>query len=76
MDVINIFAELTQGQKHNLNRTLRNLLNFLELKGYSKDWLDILRKDIPKDEVNLDLNIPSEEEIIISLKALNKAKKL
>ena len=75
MDVVGVFEGLSVGQRHQLIRAVRNLFNFYESQGLaSKEWLDLLRMNIPKDEVGLDLWIPSEEEIIDSLKALSKAK--
>jgi len=73
MDVIKAFNNLTVGQQHNLSRGIRNLFNFLEAQGWSKDVLDVLRKNIPKDSTGLDLKIPSEEAILNSLKRLNRA---
>ena len=74
MDVVGVFEGLSVGQRHQLIRAVRNLFNFYESQGLaSKEWLDLLRMNIPKDEVGLDLWIPSEEEIIDSLKALSKA---
>ncbi|MHA1854320.1 MAG: integrase, partial [Candidatus Heimdallarchaeaceae archaeon] len=74
MDVVGVFEGLSVGQRHQLIRAVRNLFNFYESQGLaSKEWLDLLRMNVPKDEVGLDLWIPSEEEIIDSLKALSKA---
>ncbi|HEX68881.1 MAG TPA: hypothetical protein ENG10_01120 [Candidatus Bathyarchaeota archaeon] len=72
MDILRIFSGLTKGQQHNLSRGLRNLFNFLEMQGFNKNYLDILRKNIPKDEVGFDLRIPSELEIISALKTMSK----
>jgi len=69
-DILRVFQGLTSGQKHNLNRGLRNLFNFLEKQGFDNDYLNILRKNIPKDEIGFDVNIPSEEDIIRSLQAM------
>jgi len=75
MDVVGVFEGLSVRQRHQLIRAVRNLFNFYESQGLaSKERLDLLRMNIPKDEVGLDLWIPSEEEIIDSLKALSKAK--
>ena len=73
MDVVKIFSSLTVGQQHNLSRGLRNLFNFLEAMGFSEDYLDRLRKNIPKDETGFDINIPSPQTIISSLQAMSKA---
>ena len=65
-----IFSPLTLGQQHNLNRALRVLFNFYEVRGVSKDYLNALRKAIPKDRTGVDLKIPSEQEILNSLRKL------
>ena len=72
MDIVRIFSKLTQGQAHNLNRGFRNFLNFQELKGVSPDYLNSLRKAIPRDTRGYDLNVPDETQIIASLRALNR----
>jgi intergrase/recombinase len=71
MDVVRIFSKLSVGQQHNLSRALRTFLNFAELKGVSVDYLNSLRKAIPKDRVGADLNVPTESEILASLSKLN-----
>jgi intergrase/recombinase len=73
MDVVRMFSGLTSGQQHNLNRAVRNFLNFHELKGANVDYLNSLRKAIPKEVATFDLNVPSEEEIKASLRKLNNA---
>ena len=70
MDVVRIFAKLTLGQQHNLIRAFRVFLNFVELKGTNINYLNSLKKAIPKDHVGIDLRIPTEKEIILSLKKL------
>jgi len=72
MDVVRIFAKLSQGQQHNLNRAIRALFNFLELKGIEKTYLDSLRKAIPQDITGVDLRVPVESEILDSLRRLSK----
>jgi intergrase/recombinase len=72
-DVLKIFSGLTSGQQHNLSRGLRNVFNFLEAQGWSKQYLDVLRKNIPKDEVGFDLTIPSPEDIIASMRVMSQA---
>jgi intergrase/recombinase len=67
MDVVRIFAKLTQGQQHNLNRALRAFLNFAELKGVDSNYLNSLRKGIPQDVIGCDLYVPTEAEILASL---------
>ena len=73
MDVVKIFSELSDGQKHNLNRALRALFNFLEAQGFSTTILDTLRSNIPKDHVGIDVKVPTENQIIASLRVINKA---
>ena len=70
MDVVKIFSKLTVGQQHNLSRALRTFLNFVELKGINVEYLNSLRKAIPKDRVGADLNVPTESEILASLSKL------
>jgi intergrase/recombinase len=67
MDVVRISAKLTSGQQHNLNRALSALLSFYEIKGCNPDFINALRKAIPKDNIGVDLNIPAEQEIAASL---------
>jgi intergrase/recombinase len=76
MDVVRVFEGLTVGQKHQMIRAVRNLFNFYEAQGLaSKEWLDLLRKNIPKDEVGVDFKIPEEAEIVASLRSLGQAEK-
>jgi len=70
MDILRIFSGLTGGQQHNLSRGIRNLFKFLENMGFNNDYLDTLRKNIPKDETGFDINIPSSQSIISSLQAM------
>jgi len=58
MDVVRIFSGLSTGQQHNLNRAIRNLFNFLEAQGFNEAYLDLLRKNIPRDHVGVDLKVP------------------
>jgi len=73
MDIARIFSPLTHGQKHNLNRALRALLNFLESQGFNTEILTALKRNIPKDSVGIDLKIPSEDKIIRSLRTMKQA---
>jgi intergrase/recombinase len=76
MDVVRIFQCLTVGQKHQVIRAVRSLLNFYEVQGLARrEWLDLLRRNIPKDEVGIDLRIPSEAEIVRSLRKLGRARR-
>jgi intergrase/recombinase len=73
MDVMRIFSPLTAGQRHHLNRAMRAWFKCLEINkpnGQFKEFLDGLRKAIPKDEVGIDIKVPEEEQIILDLKRL------
>jgi intergrase/recombinase len=70
MDVVNIFAKLTPGQANNMDRALRALFNFLESQGFDRGYLNVLRKNIPKLEEGFDVRVPSEEQIVASLKGV------
>jgi len=72
MDVVEVFSGLTAGQKNNLNRAIRALFNFLESQGWNKDWLDSLRKNVPGDQIGIDVKVPSEARIISSLQAMGR----
>jgi intergrase/recombinase len=71
MDLVRAAINLTDGQKHNLNRALSALLRFYELKGVNQNYLSALRKAVPKDPDFIDLYVPSEAEVIEALKKLN-----
>jgi intergrase/recombinase len=73
MDVAQIFMGLTDGQRHQLNRAVRALFNFYEFLGMDKQFLEVLRNAAPKDVVGFDVNVPSEELIVASLKLAGKA---
>ena len=73
MDVMRLFSPLTAGQRHHLNRALRAWFKCLEINkpnGQFKEFLDGLRKAIPKDEVGIDIKVPEEEQIISDLRRL------
>jgi len=44
MDVMRLFRPLSEGQRHNLNRAFRNLLNFLECMGWPKAYLNLRKR--------------------------------
>jgi len=74
IDVMRLFKDLTVGQAHHLNRALRAWFNYLEItRQASKEYLDVLRKAIPKDGVGVDIKVPSEKEIVENLRKLVKA---
>jgi intergrase/recombinase len=56
-----------------LNRALRVLFNFYEIEGIPEGYLNALRKAIPQDNIGVDLRIPTEQEIIDSLRRLRMA---
>ena len=58
LDIISLFSKIERGKRH-LVLALRILLNFYEAIGYDKAYLDVLR---------IDLKIPSEAEIVNSLR--------
>ena len=76
MDVINVFAGLTRGQQHQLNRAVRALFNFCEVMGVDEGFLRSLRKAVPKDVTGFDLNVPTEQEVIDSLRLVARAPQL
>jgi hypothetical protein len=50
MDVARIFEPLSVGQRHTMIRAVRSLFNFYEAQGLASEWwLDLLRKNIPKE---------------------------
>ena len=70
MDIIGIFSNVQSGRRH-LWLGLRVLFNYLESLGVDDDYLNLLRKALPKVQCGIDLNVPSEETIINSLRKVN-----
>ncbi|HDN62360.1 MAG TPA: hypothetical protein ENF56_00185, partial [Candidatus Bathyarchaeota archaeon] len=71
MDVIAIFEGLSDSQKRHLANGFRNLFNFYEAQALaSKHYLDILRRNLPKVSVGVDLKIPQPRYNIKSLRTL------
>jgi len=72
MDVVNMFSGLeNRSQKRHLVNGLRNLFNFYQTQGLvDKQWLDLLRSNLPKTSVGVDMQVPSEAEIVESLKRM------
>jgi intergrase/recombinase len=73
MDVMKLFSPLTAGQRHHLNRAMRAWFRCLEINRPDrefKEFLDSLRKAIPKDEVGIDIKVPEEGQIIMDLRRL------
>lgn len=71
-DVMRIFAGRSVGQQHQLNRSLRAWFNYLGITGQvNEEYLDQLRKVIPKDQMEIDIEVPSEENVAHSLKVMS-----
>ena len=73
MDVMKLFSPLSVGQRHHLNRAMRAWFKCLEINtpnGRFKDFLDGLRKAIPKDEVGIDIKVPEEKQIMSDLRRI------
>jgi len=76
MDLVKIFNGLTNSQRRHLKNGLRLLFNFYEAQGLAdKEFLDILRKNLPKTNIGVDLRVPTEKEIVNSLKTLSEKDK-
>ena len=73
MDIVRMFEPLSRGQRKDLNRALRNLFNFLENMGLHSAFLNLLRTNIPKDHLRVDINVPAEEQIAESLRVMAQA---
>ena len=73
MDISRMFEPLTRGQRKNLNRALRNLFNFLGKQGFNKPYLNLLRENIPKDRIRIDIRVPAEGQIIKSIELMAHA---
>jgi intergrase/recombinase len=73
LDVMRVFSPLTAGQRHHLNRAMRAWFKCLEINKPNrefKEFLDGLRKAIPKDDVGIDIKVPDEEQIISDLRRI------
>jgi len=73
MDVMKVFSGLTVGQKHHLNRAMRAWLKCLEINKPNREFrefLNALRKAIPKDEIGIDIKVPEEEQITSDLRRI------
>jgi len=71
-DIIRLFSQIKAGREH-LCKGLRVLFNYIEILGYQLDCLNSLRCALPKIECGIDLNIPTEADIINSLSRLHSA---
>jgi len=72
LDIINLFSEVKHGKRH-LILGLRKLFSFYEVLGYEKANLDSLRKALPRIQCGIDIKIPSESEIITSIRKLKNS---
>ena len=73
LDVMRIFSPLSVGQRHHLNRAMRAWFKCLEINSPSREFrefLNDLRRAIPKDEVGIDVYVPEEEQIISDLRRI------
>jgi intergrase/recombinase len=59
INVIRSFNGLSVGQAHHLNRALRAFINFLEILGFAKGWMNSLREATPKDQIGIDIKVPT-----------------
>jgi intergrase/recombinase len=71
-DVINLFSKVKRAKRHVI-LAFRLLLNFYQVYGCDKSYLDRLRNAIPRVRCGIDLKIPSETKIIESLRKLKYA---
>jgi len=72
-ECVDLFDGLSPGQQHNLDRAVRAFFRFYEVFGVSREYLDGLRRAIPKEVEFVDLKILSEEQIVSSLGRLLRA---
>ena len=66
LDIVALFSRVQKG-KNNLIKGIRLLFNFYEILGSKKDYLDRLRKALPKTQTGIDLKIPNENEVLSSI---------
>ena len=69
-DMVRLFSRIPRGKNH-MVKCLRKLFKLCELLGYSEDWLDSLRKALPRAAYGVDVKIPQEEKIRDSLRRLS-----
>lgn len=71
-DIVAMFGKIKKGKRH-LALALRTLFNFYEAVGVDSLYLDYLRKAVPNVRCGIDLKIPSEPQILDSLRKLSRA---
>jgi len=70
-DIVDIFSKCKRGV-NNLVKALRTLFNYyLEVKGYPEEFINSLRRPLPRETEGVDLQVPTEEEVIKALRELN-----
>ena len=69
-DIFRLFSKINNGKEH-LWKGLRVLFNYLEIVGSSKDFLDGLRKALPKIQNGIDVQVPDEASIMESMRKLS-----
>ena len=69
-DIFRLFSKINNGKEH-LWKGLRVLFNYLEAIGYDKDFLDGLRKALPKIQNGIDMQVPDEASLMESMQKLN-----
>jgi intergrase/recombinase len=67
-----LFSRVEHG-KRALVLALRILFSYYEVLGLNGEWLDSLRKALLKVRCGIDLKVPSENEVLDSLRRLVKA---
>jgi intergrase/recombinase len=66
IDASLLFSKVEHG-RNNLVKSLRVFFNFCEIYGFNEDYLDRLRRALPKAEYGIDLKIPTEDDLVASL---------
>jgi intergrase/recombinase len=76
MDIVNMFSGLNMSQKRHLTNGVRNLFNFYQAQGLvGKQYLDMLRDNFPKTSIGVDLNVPTESDVLTALRHLEERDK-
>ena len=71
-----MFSGLTMSQKRHLTNGMRNLFNFYQAQGLvGKQYLDVLRDNFPKTSIGVDLNVPTESDVLAALRHLEERDK-
>ena len=77
MDIVAMFDGLGDSQRRHLANGFRNIFNFYESQGFvNREYLDLLRKNLPSVSVGVDLKVPEPQEIIHSLMLLKDSEGL